>query len=64
MKNRLRSWFTTILGMVVASMFVMLRFLGEVSDLSMWLGIAVGVILLFFKEQWAQKMFEALKNKL
>ncbi len=64
MKARIKSWFTTILGMIVATMFVALRLMSEVNDLSMWIGICVGVVLVFFKEEWATIIFKKLSGKL
>lgn len=64
MKNRIKSWFTTITGMIIMSMFIVMRICDQVSDLSMWIGIAVGLVLLFFKDEWAAKLFQKLINKL
>jgi len=58
MKN-LKSWYTTILGMLLSVLMLILFLAGRVDLTGMFMGIAGGIVLVFFKDEWATELWKA-----
>lgn len=61
MKN-IRSIYTTSLGILLSLLSVVFHFFGDLTTLNMYICIGVGVVLVFFKDEWATQLWSAIIN--
>ena len=59
MKN-IKSIYTTAMGMLLSALAVIYHFLGDFSTLNMYICIGVGIVLVFFKDEWATQLWGAI----
>jgi len=58
LKENIRSIYTTSMGIALSVIMVVSHLLDKTGVLGMYCGIGVGLILVFFKDEWATKLFQ------